>query len=303
MSHVQLQRRMHLTMSSKRVGDRNIRPKPFSLAISCSSWNSRTTLSSSTEIRSILLTRPYKKSNIMKCSVGPCNIVFESLALLRALAYLYGFSCQSVAKLTLFISFDSTYFLLFNLWSSQHSIIPYFLPNINIHFLTYLVSLVLLFISSSSCWVCYSGQNLTNEEKQKQKQEPTRIASWSWVERESVPKTRITRASEGGDWEMETGREVEGEEERRKGRWKVLETGSQRLGAIMKRPWLHTTFSRSNANASLKGRRRETESEVWCWVCFSGEIDDGDGDGAASVVDMVCFVEIDWATGNGEEPL
>lgn len=121
----------------------------------------------------------------MKCSVGPCNIVFESLALLRALAYLYGrltmlprtqgseFSCQSVAKPTLFISFDSTYFLLFNLWSSQHSIIPYFIPNV--HFLTYLVSLVLLFISSSSCWVCYSGQNLTNEEKQKQ--EPTRIAS------------------------------------------------------------------------------------------------------------------------------
>lgn len=61
---------------------------------------------------------------------------------------------------------------------------------------------------------------------------------------------------------METGREVEGEEERRRGRWKVLETGSQRLGAIMKRPWLHTAFSRSNANASLKGRRRETESEV-----------------------------------------
>lgn len=73
-----------------------------------------------------------------------------------------------------------------------------------------------------------------------------RRACWSWREREVVVESTEMRRS-GCDvdgWEMLTAREEE-EEETRRGRWRVLVAGSQRFGAIMNSPWLHTAFARS----------------------------------------------------------
>ena len=49
----QLQRRMHLTMSSNSVGERKMRPNPASRAAACIAWNSATAAPSSSDNRSM----------------------------------------------------------------------------------------------------------------------------------------------------------------------------------------------------------------------------------------------------------
>lgn len=164
----QLQRRMHLIMSSKSVGERKMRPNPTSLATACIAWNSATALPSSSSSRSIRRT----------CSCQPNQRINQS---------------QSAGR-----------------EHEKRMLNPY--------------------------------------------QTLTRMEVWSSGERASssgAPRTETRRASEGrAGWrETRTATEAARSEARRSGRTSARDAGSQRLGAIMNSPWLHTAASRSNGAA------------------------------------------------------
>lgn len=80
-----------------------------------------------------------------------------------------------------------------------------------------------------------------------------------WGERAWVAWTLTARDWEC--WESET-RKEEGEE--RSGRIRVLESGSQWLGGIMKRPWLHTACSNWNGEGSSMSK----SNHLFLWRCF-----------------------------------